>query len=79
MTVNDRGTCIIFYADCIRIAELQFTRDFGNVLIVNPNCLQIKSRRRLDGLEIVRPEYQRDFDRIVRNWHVDRYTVDKSL
>ena len=77
MVTTDRGSSVFFHEGCVQLAELQFTGDFGRVLIVNPNCLTNARSRRWDGMEGVRPEYQRAVEAIEKRWFVERYTIKR--
>ena len=77
MTVTDKGVSVLFHSGCIQIAELQFTGDFGRVLIVNPTCVAEWRPRRWNGIESIRPEFRNDFDRIISKWGIDRFTIKK--
>lgn len=72
MEIRDYGTSVSYCVNCYVIAELQFTPDFGRVLLVNPRCL---TGRQWAGIEKVRPEYQRHFDAIAKRWQIDRIRV----
>ena len=65
----------MFTEGCIQLAELQFTGDFGRVLLINPNCVSIRNARYLTSLDDIRPEYRAAFDAITSRWRVDRLTV----
>lgn len=77
MGVNDCGTCILFEVNCFRIAELQFTDDFGSVLLVNPRCIVSPGPRYWTGVDMVRAEYKRHFEKILREYHTDRIRIRK--
>ena len=79
MKATDRGSSVLFTDGCIQIAELQFTGDFGRVLLVNPNCVSIRNARYLTNLDSIRPEYKTAFDQIVSRWRIDRLTVRKRV
>ena len=77
MKATDRGSSVLFTDGCIQIAELQFTGDFGRVLLVNSNCIAIRNARYLNSLDQIRPEYRTAFDQIASKWRVERFTVRK--
>lgn len=77
MTTKDRGSTIQFFEGCIFLAELQFTGDFGNVLLVNPDCTTLRNPRFWSSTQIVRPEYRRSYDFILDQYAVDRVTFKR--
>ena len=64
MEILDYRHCIVFQVDYLYIAELHFTPDFGNVLLINPRCMVYANPRYYSGLEGIRPEYRQHFKRI---------------
>lgn len=75
MEIKDYGSSVQFNVDYLRLAELQYTEDFGSVLVINPRCMVYSNPKFFGGIDAIRPEYKKDFEYILKNARIDRYTV----
>lgn len=75
MTIKDYGSMIMFFGDCIKYAELHFTGDLGNVLVIYPAALARGVSKRWIGIDSVRTEFKPDFEKIFAKYRVDRISM----